>query len=171
MMIQGLEVATVCGIEMVESEIAKRQLKRRWQRIKNFLSLFGRSQRILRLMHRWMYPNWELFCQQRKTNFRHQIRLGFVGNTVMIRRSALAKVGQWDERIQSGDFDLYLRTYKRALEVGDIKPMHICLDTFIHHYIRLTSKTDYPPFADHENLMTLEQKWSAQELLWLNSIK
>ncbi len=171
MMVQGLEVATVCGIEMVESEIVKRQLKRRWQRIKNFLSLFGRSQRILRLMHRWMYPNWELFCQQRKTNFRHQIRLGFVGNTVMIRRSALAKVGQWDERIQSGDFDLYLRTYKRALEVGDIKPMHICLDTFIHHYIRLTSKTDYPQFADHENLLALDKKWSEKELLWLNSIK
>lgn len=166
----GLEVASVCGIEKLESECVTRRFKRRWQRIKNFLSLFGRSKRTLLLMHRWMYGDWEKFCEQRRQQFFRKLQIGVVGNTVVLQRSALAKVGPWDERIQSADFDLYLRTEKRALEVGDIKPMHICLDSFVHHYIRLTSKTPYPPFADRENLIRMTQKWSPEDLKLLEKI-
>ena len=52
--------------------------------------------------------------------FAGQIKEGFVGNTVMIQRKALAKIGVWDERIQAGDFDLYLRTKQRAEQVGAV---------------------------------------------------
>ena len=41
MQANGLEVATICGIEQIESAAATRKLKRRWQRIKNFLGLFS----------------------------------------------------------------------------------------------------------------------------------
>lgn len=170
MQVNGLEVATVCGIEQVEQFLATRALKRRWKAIKNLLSLFGRGKRTLKLMHKLMYPNWTGFCQDRQRRFRHQIKEGFVGNTVMIQRSALAKIGLWDEQQQGADFDLFLRTKVRARDVGDIKPMHICLDVFVHHYIRLTIKAGYPPFADKDNLIGLSDKWSDTDLNFLQEM-
>ncbi|MBP9059447.1 MAG: glycosyltransferase family 2 protein [Rhodoferax sp.] len=166
----GLEVATCCGIEQVENAQATRTNKRRWQRIKNLLGLFGYNPRTLTWMHRWMYGDWEAFSGQRSNDFRHQIKEGFVGNTVVMHRPALAKIGLWDERIQAADFDLYLRTKARALTVGDIKPVHICLDVFNHHYIRLTAKGGYPRFADFDQLVALEAKWSSSELAWLDQL-
>lgn len=159
----GLDVATVCGIEQVENAVATKKLKRRWKKVKNFLGLFGFNRTTLQLMHRWMYGDWAKFNADRAYRFAGQIKEGFVGNTVMIQRKALAKIGLWDERIQAGDFDLYLRTKQRADQVGDMKPMHICLDVFNHHYIRLTMKAGYPPFADRENLITMDEKWSATD--------
>ncbi len=164
----GLEVAAACGIEQVENFQATRRFKKRWRRIKNTIGLlFGRTKRSLSLMHKLMYPQWEEFSRKRYKEFSDTIKEGFVGNTVVIKRSALAKIGLWDERLQQGDFDLYLRTKFRAVEYGDIKPMHICLGVFIHHYIRLTEKAGYPPFADASNFIELEDKWSEKELRYL----
>ncbi len=163
----GLEVATVCGIEQIENAQATRRLKRRWKAIKNVLGLFGHGKTALRLMHWLMYPDWEGFCRDRQQRFAQQIKPGFVGNTVMMRRSALAKIGIWDEHQQAADFDLFLRCKARARDVGDILPVHICLDAFVHHYIRLTMKAGYPPFADRDQLLDLSQKWSEQDRQWL----
>ena len=165
-----LEVATCCGIEQVENAQATRINKRRWQKIKNLLGLFGYTQRTLTWMHRWMYGDWEAFAHQRAIRFHQQVKEGFVGNTVVIHRSALSKIGLWDQRIQAADFDLYLRTKARATSVGDIKPVHICLDVFNHHYIRLTAKGRYPKFADFDQLIALETKWSPTELAWLGQL-
>lgn len=170
MTVNGLEVATVCGIEQVETAGATRALKRRWKAIKNVIGLFGSGKKALRLMHGLMYPNWEDFCHQRQQKFARRIKEGFVGNTVMINRSALDKIGLWDEQQQGADFDLYLRSKVRALGTGDIKPVHICLDVFVHHYIRLTMKAGYPPFADRENLIELTDKWSEEELALLQAL-
>ncbi len=71
---------------------------------------------------------------------------------------------------KGADFDLYLRTKKRAIEVGDIKPMHICLDVFNHHYIRLTAKGGHPPFADTKNFISLKDKWSATDMDFLEKL-
>ena len=166
----GLEVATVCGIEQIENARATRSLKRRWKAIKNVLSQFSTGKTSLRLMHRLMYLDWQGFCQNRQQRFRHQIKEGFVGNTVMMRRSAFDKIGTWDERQQGADFDLFLRSKTRARDVGDIKPVHICLDVFVHHYIRLTIKAGYPPFADRDNLIGLSDKWSEEDLKFLQEM-
>jgi glycosyltransferase involved in cell wall biosynthesis len=158
----GLEVATVCGIEQVENFNATKKLKRRWKKVKNVLGLFGYSSFMLKLMHRLMYGNWEKFCSARRSAFPGAIKEGFVGNTVMIHRNALAKIGLWDEKIQEADFDLYLRTKQRADQFSDIKPVHICLDVFVHHYIRLSSSNgSYPPFVDRANLISIDEKWPA----------
>lgn len=170
MQANGLEVATVCGIEQIENAQATRKLKRRWQRIKNFIGLFGCGKRALALMHRWMYGDWDRFCRSRHTRFAGQVKEGFVGNTVMMTRSAIDKIGAWDETQQAADFDLYLRSKTRARDVGDIKPMHIALDVFVHHYIRLTMKAGYPPFADRANLIALSDKWSESDLALLNAL-
>jgi glycosyltransferase involved in cell wall biosynthesis len=158
-----LDVITSCGIERIESKAATKKLRRRWSRIRGLVGLFGTGRRSLLLMHKWMYGNWAAFCKNRQDKFKHQAVEGFVGNTVMFSRRALDILGPWDETQQAADFDLFLRTALRAREVGDIRPMHIALDCFNHHYIRLTMKGGYPPFVDKDKLIPLEQKWTAEQ--------
>ena len=158
-----LDVITSCGIERIESKAATKKLRRRWNRIRGLLGLFGTGRNSLLLMHKWMYGNWAAFCKNRQTQFKHQAVEGFVGNTVMFSRRALAILGPWDETQQAADFDLFLRTALRARDVGDIRPMHIALDCFNHHYIRLTMKGGYPPFVDKDKLIPLDQKWTAEQ--------
>lgn len=166
----SLQVATSCGIEQVENINATRSYKRRWQKIKSILSVFGYNAWTLQLMHRWMYSDWEKFSNQRYEQFHNQIKEGFVGNTVVMNRTAIAKIGFWDERIQAADFDLYLRTKVRADRFGDTKPIHICLGVFNHHYIRLTAKQKYPKFIDFDNLIRLEDKWNTSDMECLKSL-
>lgn len=170
MEVNELDVCTVCGVEQVENAAATKRLKRRWKRIKALVGLFGHGEKQLRFMHRWMYGDWLAFCNERRTKFACQVKEGFVGNTVMMRRRLIEKIGLWDERVQAGDFDLYLRSVQRSKTVGDIKPMHLALDVFVHHYIRLTVGTKYPPFADAANLISLEDKWSAEARSALNKL-
>lgn len=158
-----LDVITSCGIERIESKAATKKLRRRWNRIRGLVGLFGTGRNSLLLMHKWMYGNWAAFCKNRQENFKHQAIEGFVGNTVMFSRRALNILGPWDETQQAADFDLFLRTAIRAREVGDIRPMHIALDCFNHHYIRLTMKGGYPPFVDKDKLIPLDQKWTAEQ--------
>lgn len=170
MEINNLDVATCCGVEQVENFTATRKLKRRWNRIKSLVGIFGYTYRTLTFMHRWMYGDWEEFSRNRNGGFSGKIKEGFVGNTVVVKRSVLPKIGLWDERIQAADFDLYLRTKARARRFGDVKPVHICLDAFNHHYIRLTAKEKYPKFADFDKLINLENKWTSDDLLALQSL-
>lgn len=160
----ALEVITCCGIERIETAEATRKIRRRWKLTKNLLSLLGYSTSNFERMHRAMYGDWDLFCAERAAKFGNKVIEGFVGNTVLMKRSALAKVGTWDERIQAADFDLYVRTKKRFLEKGDIKPVHIALGVFNHHFIRVTVRTNPPPFADRDRMIPLEEKWSKAEL-------
>jgi GT2 family glycosyltransferase len=166
----GLEVITCCGIEQIETYQATRKLRRRWQLIKNVANLFGQSGNTLRRMHGVMYGDWAGFCERRYRAWHLKVQEGFVGNTVLMKRSAIDKIGLWDERIQAADFDLYLRSKHRALEHGDIKPVHIALDTFIHHYIRLTFKAGYPPFADAANLISPDQKWTPEQSVYISQL-
>jgi hypothetical protein len=111
-----------------------------------------------------MYGNWESFSAKRYKQFKNKVVEGFVGNSVIFNRKALDLLGLWDERIQGADWDLYIRSKKRALEFADIKPCHIALDVFNHHYIRLTQKAKPPVFADAASIIKLEEKWTKEEL-------
>lgn len=158
----GLEIITPVGIEKLENFRATQKIKRRWLRIKNPLKLLGNGKTNLRTMHRLMYGNWEKFCNRRLDSFGTEVKEGMVGNTVMMKRSAVDKVGFWDERIQAADFDLFIRTKIRHIEHNDIKPVHVALGAFIHHYIRLTTRAKPIPFTDKGNMITLESKWSEE---------
>jgi len=160
----GLDVAAACGLEQVETKIETRKLRRRWNKVKLIIALFGQTKPFLLLAHKLMYPNWASFCGQRHKKFEHKVRQGFLGNTVVMKRAALDKIGLWDERLQAADYDLYYRTLERSQKIGDIKPVHICLDTYVHHYIRLTSKQSFPPFFDKANLISIEDKWGKAKM-------
>jgi GT2 family glycosyltransferase len=157
----GLELATCCGVERLESAAAQKSIRRKWGVIKKTVGLMGYNERTLRLMHKLMYGNWEKFTQRRFDKFQFAVSEGFVGNTVMMKRSALEKIGFWDERIYGADFDLYFRSKKRSIEVGDLKPVHIALGVFNHHFIRVTLDGARPVFKDQSKLIALEEKWGA----------
>jgi GT2 family glycosyltransferase len=159
----GLDLLTVCGIERIETPAATRTLRRRWKRASLLVRLFGATQPWLALSHRWMYGDWERFSQDRARRFEGQILEGYVGNSVMMNRRAIELVGLWDERIQAADADLFLRAKKRVVEHGDIKPLHIALDVFVHHYIRITLRARPPAFADADRLMPLNHKWTHED--------
>lgn len=163
MQVNGLDLITVCGIERVETPELTKKLGRKWKRIKNILKQFGLSKFNLTLMHKLMYGNWEDFNNKRQQQFKNKVVEGFVGNSVIFNRTALNKIGLWDERIQGADFDIYMRSKKRNLEFGDMKPCHIALNVFNHHYIRITAKSKPPVFADAANMIALEDKWSETE--------
>ena len=160
----NLTVLTACGIERTETPGTTSYFTRKWKRIKNPLSVFGYSEKNLLRMHRWMYGDWEKFSENRWKQFGTKVIEGFIGNTVMMHRSAIEKIGLWDERIQGADFDLYMRTKERQKNYGDIRPVHIALGIFIHHFIRITVKSKPVPFADAANLISLEEKWGKEKI-------
>lgn len=158
-----LDIVTSCGIEQVESKEASILLRRKWNFAKNFLNLFPTSVTSLKLMHKLMYGDWEKFCKLRDDKFHNMVKEGFVGHSVFCTKKALDLIGLWDEKLQAADFDIYMRSKKRNLEFGDIKPCHIALNIFNHHYIRLTVKSKPVPFADMANIIKFEDKWTSED--------
>jgi glycosyltransferase involved in cell wall biosynthesis len=161
--VNALDLVTSCGIEQVESKQASILLRRRWNYAKNFVNLFPTSILSLKLMHKLMYGNWKKFCRKRDADFHNKVKEGFVGHSVFCTRKVLDLIGLWDEKLQAADFDIYMRSKKRNLEFGDIKPCHIALNIFNHHYIRLTVRSKPVPFADADNIIKFEDKWSQAE--------
>jgi GT2 family glycosyltransferase len=159
----GLDVITVCGIERIESAESTRALRQRWKRASLPVRLLGARQPWLQMSHQWMYGNWDRFTETRARRFEGQILEGYVGNSVLMNRRGLDLVGLWDERIQAADADLYMRAKRRHLEQGDVRPVHIALDVFVHHYIRVTLRSRPPAFADADRLIPMEAKWTADE--------
>lgn len=158
----GLDVATPAGIERVESREKTKAMNRRWNRIRNFVGFFGMGRQSLLFMWKWMYGDWDKFCENRLEQFGNQIVEGFVGNSIVMTRRGYELVGPWDERIQGADWDLYARSKKRAITHHDVKPVHTILAAFNHHFVRLTSKSKPPPFADLDNIISPEKKWGAE---------
>ena len=164
---QGADIISAAGIENMGDSKVTKAISRQWKKVKNpLMFLFGFGERNLRLMHRLMYGNWEKYCQKRFEQWGYRTIEGIVGNNVMMTRRALEIMGDWDERIQGADWDLFIRTKKRSVESGDIKPCHIALGVFIHHYIRMTAKyaVKPTPFADAGKMIGLEEKWTRAQI-------
>ncbi|MBN1576340.1 MAG: glycosyltransferase family 2 protein [Chitinispirillaceae bacterium] len=161
----GLEIGSCCATDRTETSNSTRSSQRLWKYVRNpLLFLFGPRHCNLKLMLALRYGNWETWNDRRRQKFGNSISEGIAGSNVIMRRSALSKVGRWDERIQAADFDLAIRTKLRSIERKDIKPVHLLLGVYLHHYIRLTYKKRYPPFIDGANLIALNKKWDADRI-------
>jgi glycosyltransferase involved in cell wall biosynthesis len=168
MVLNGLEIATACGLERIEYSTATKKLRRKWENIRLILSTAGHSEFILKLAHKLMYGDWEKFTRHRYENFQHEVKLGMIGNTVMLNRKAITKVGFWDEHIQDADYDLFLRAMERHQDKGDIRPIHVCLDSYVHHYMYLTREDQPPVYTDINNLIPLHEKWGVKSKRYLS---
>jgi GT2 family glycosyltransferase len=164
--LRGADIISAAGIENMGNNAETKKISRRWKKVKNPLSILGFGENNLRFMQRLMYGNWQRFCERRFERFLYNTIEGIVGNNVMMTRRAVSLMEGWDERIQAADWDLFMRTKKRALEVGDIQPCQIALGVYIHHYIRMTVKyaVKPTPFADKDKLIRLEEKWTGEQI-------
>ncbi len=162
----GVDIISASGIENLGNKKETQAIDRKWKRTKNPLIIFGFGRRNLLLMHRLMYGNWEKFCRNKFEKHGYNVVEGMVGNNVIMTRRGLNIVGLWDERLQVADFDLYMRSKQRAITHGDIKPCHIALGAFIHHFSKLTLKyaVKRKPFADQHNLIGLRDKWTNEQV-------
>jgi GT2 family glycosyltransferase len=112
-----------------------------------------------------MYKNWEQYIGNRYARFGDNIKEGVSGSCVVVRRKAFDKLGLWDENIESGDFDFLIRTKARSLEFGDIRPLHILLGVYFHHYSRLTRKSkSFAPYVDLPIVMRIKEKWGEERM-------
>ncbi len=164
MTLNGLDIVTCSGIENAGDPKSTILFRRKWNYVKNSLSWLGNSRKNLERMHRWMYGDWDKFCANRFNQFQNFATEGFVGNSVVMSKKGLDAIGLWDERIQAADFDMYVRSKKRFLEKGDIKPCHIIPAVFHHHYIRLTQRSVRIPFEDAGNIIKFEEKYNPEEI-------
>jgi GT2 family glycosyltransferase len=162
--VEKMDIVTLATNDHLESKEAQLRLNRRWKYIKYPLrTLFGNSYFSLKSMAFLTYGNWNDFCEKRFQRFGNETVEGFSGSSVMMKRSALDKVGLWDEKILDADFDLFYRTKCRAMEVKDILPVQVALGIYFHHYQRLTTNSSFAPYADAKNLIPLKVKWGNLE--------
>jgi GT2 family glycosyltransferase len=162
----GIDFLSACGIENTGEYRTSKKLDRKWKRVKYPLLIFGPGVNNLILMFKLMYGNWERFCQRWFQKHKYDIVEGILGNNVMMTRYALSLIGFWDERIQKGDFDLFMQVKNLSKNNYKVKPCQIAKGVFIHHYVRMTSKyasTKPDPFADKAKLISLDDKWTTAE--------
>jgi GT2 family glycosyltransferase len=156
----GLEVASCCATDEMGDKKATRAYRKKWGVIKKVLLTVSNSYASLKLMHRIMFPDWEGYARKRFLKYGDAIVEGFAGCNIIAYKTAFEKIGPWDERIQAADFDTYIRTKKRSMEKGDIKPVHIMKGIYLHHYIRLTVKSKTAPqFTNKADMISFDQKW------------
>ena len=163
----SLDILSASGIENMGNYKQTMKIMKRWKRVKYPLSVFGYKYSILKLMIKLMYGNWERYNQHIFKQNKYKVIEGIVGDNLMMTKKAIKSIGLWDERLQSADFDLFMRSKQRSIQVKDIKSCHIALGVYIHHFGRMTIKygKHVPiPFADKDNLIGLSDKWTQEEL-------
>lgn len=155
-----LDLLSFATNERMEQVLLQKKINRRWKRFKYpLLKIGGTSERNLRLMMNLTYPRWEQFCNDRWHKMGTQTLEGFSGSCIFMTKRGLEKVGTWDERIYSADFDLYYRSLARNQSHQDVNILSTALGVYFHHFQRLTLKSKHAPFADAEHLIELESKW------------
>lgn len=160
----SLDVASCVATDRIENEDATYISRKRWKHIRiPLLTLFGPRYWNLKLMTKLMYGNWEMFNEKRFAQFGNSVCLGISGSTVIVTKKGIELIGEWDERLQAADFDIFMRTRKRSIEKGDIKPAQLLLGVYMHHFCRLTMKQKYPPFKDKSKLISISDKWDKDE--------
>lgn len=163
----GLDAFSGCGPENTGDYLTTRKLDKRWKRIKYPMLAFGQSIFSLNAMIKLMYGNWVAFCESRYAQYGNTVVEGILGNNVVLTKRAVELLGGWDPRVKASDFDIFMMIKKRSIEKGDIKPCHIALGVYIHHYGRMTSKyarKRYKPFTNEHELIKLKDKWTAEEM-------
>ena len=159
-----IEVISFATNDHLENKIVQRKLHKKWKKIKFFLrAVSGTGMKTLKWMVKLMYGDFDKFCADRYNTFKDAVIEGFSGSCILINRTALEKIGAWDERMQVADFDLFFRVKIRSVDHRDIQPIQLALGVYIHHFQRLTLRSkNLIPFADQQNIISLKEKWGDQ---------
>jgi glycosyltransferase involved in cell wall biosynthesis len=168
-----LDAISPCGIETMETSDRTRKAMRRWRRINALQRLrvtagIRYTSQTLKKMIRTMYGNWDTFTQKRCLAFDNFLSPGISGNCVIIKKSTLNKIGNWNTAVAASDWDLQLRLVKRQQELADVKQCMIAHDVFVHHFIRATFRTVKNIRACGHAPREIGDAYTAQDLVYLN---
>ena len=115
---KDIEVISFATNDHLENKSMQRKLHKKWKRRKYLLrALFGTGKTTLQWMVKLMYGDFDKFCAERYEIFKDAVIEGFSGSCILIKKTAFAKIGIWDERVQVADFDLCFRLKKRAVSL------------------------------------------------------
>lgn len=165
-------VVSLASNDRLFDKASTKRISRRWKYIKYpLIYLFKGSSFSLNTMRILCYGNWKSFCEKIFKKYGLTMTLGFSGSAIVMNRTALDLIGEWDVSQQSADFDIFFRTCQRSEQQCDIRPIATINGIFVHHYRRLTLYCSYPPFADAANLRALSDKWDANDRArWMNIV-
>jgi len=152
-----LDVVSPLGLEKMPTTALTDLFYRRWEVIKR--RILPTREEDLRRMLSEMYGDWELFCATARERFKGCLVAGIGGNCVVGRRETFERLGGWDPRVQSGDWDLYLRLRQRAEARGDVRPAMVVGSAYVHHFVRATVREERAAFTCTHPRLSLEEKW------------
>lgn len=167
MNVYNFDAASPIGNEKMPTAKLTKESCKRWKRIGRSKHPLMDEAGLYSLLNK-MYGDWEEFCRGIYDKYCRELFDGITGCCVMIKRDLIDKVGLWDERVQAGDWDLYLRIRKRELEVGDVKRVMTVCWSYVHHFVRATVKNNPVPFACAHPKISIEEKWGMEAVrrLW-----
>lgn len=157
----GLDFASAIGTNRMMTKQRTRIHVKSWYLIRYPFLKFSYGYRSLKWMHQIFFlGNFAGFCRRQRRKYAGRIAEGIAGFNVLMTRRGWEKIGEWDERIQAADYDVFLRAKDRAVKQGDVKPFHVLWELYFHHYMRLTFKTDFPPFVNQDKIIMPSVKWT-----------
>lgn len=162
-----LDAASPIGVERMPTPELTDKFYQRWQRTGRWKHLKEDVNGLKQLLID-MYGDWEAHCSEIYKMYYSQVIEGLVGNCIMVRRSVLEKIGNFDERIQAADWDFYLRLRKREVKNADAhRGMTICW-SYVHHFITATARSNPEPFKCNHQSISVFDKWGQDEVkrLW-----
>ncbi|MGA0334326.1 MAG: glycosyltransferase family 2 protein [Kiritimatiellia bacterium] len=156
----GLDFASAIGTNRMLTKRRTRLHVKGWYAVRYPFLKLSNSYLSLKAMHQVFFRgNYEGFCRRLRRKNAGEIAEGIAGFNVLMTRRGMERIGDWDERIQAGDYDVFLRAKERSVTHGDVRPFHVLGELYFHHYMRLTFKTDYPPFEGQEQIIMPSIKW------------
>lgn len=158
-----IEIGSCVAPENMGTKFNTFFFRKKWKWIKRIWLKENHSAIHLEQLMAKMFSNYSEFCENRWKKTQFQTSEGFAGSSFILQQELLSKVGTWDERIQAADFDLFLRTKKRSVQQGDIKPVQLLHGVYLHHFMGISSKHGFPTFSNAEKMISLEQKWGGKE--------
>jgi len=157
----GLDFASALGTNKLSTKKRTRLHVKRWFAIRYSFLKISNSYHSLKWMHQvFFFGNFEGYSRRRRKKYEGRIEEGIAGFNVLMTRKGWNLIGEWDERIQAGDYDVFLRAKDRAVKQGDVKPFHVLYELYMHHFMRLTFKMEYPPFVDAQHIIVPSAKWT-----------
>ncbi|MHB8482355.1 MAG: glycosyltransferase family 2 protein [Nitrospiria bacterium] len=162
----SLDIVSPMGIERRFTLSETARVRKKWNRIGRLKHLKSNETGLKRLIGK-MYGDWGTFCREFSERTRDMVMEGIVGNCVFAKRSAMEKIGNWDQRLQSADWDISLNVLKRARDQRDIAPIKTVGGAYVHHFLQATLKNKPEPFACAHPRLNLYDKWNKEEVISL----
>lgn len=157
---KNIQALSFASNDHLENKKVHKKLSRKWKRIKYPIQyIAGNSSSVLQLMMRLMYGNLDNFSEKRFQKWKYKTIEAYSGSSIVLKRGILEKIGLWDERIQTADYDLFNRMKEYSLKNKSALPLQLALGIYIHHFQKLTIKKAYPPFANKKDMISIFDKW------------